>query len=96
MFGDQSYEVFYNTGVSANQFLRVEGTQHDIGIQAPSSLASDEDNVFWLGASASGFGKIYMSQGYDAISISTVPLEREIQGYTTTDDAEAFCYFSRS
>ena len=92
MFGEQSYEVFRNTGNTNNQFLRIEGTYHDIGLQAPDSLASDGANVFWLGANASGFGKIYMSQGFDAVPISTVPIEREIQTYSVTSDAEAFCY----
>jgi len=92
VFGSQSYEVFRNTGNSNNQFLRIEGTYHDYGIQAPDSLAEDGEHVYWLGASASGFGKIYQSRGFDAMSISTVPLEREIQEYTTTSDAEGFCF----
>ena len=92
VFGEQSYEVFRNTGNSNNQFLRIEGTYHDFGVQSPDSLASDGDNVFWLGSSASGYGKIYQSRGFDAVSISTVPLEREIQEYTTTNDAEGFCF----
>ena len=56
MFGEQSYEVFRNTGNANNQFLRIEGTYHDIGLEAPDSLASDGANIFWLGANASGFG----------------------------------------
>jgi hypothetical protein len=92
VFGSQSYEVFRNTGNSNNQFLRIEGTYHDFGIEAPDSLAEDGDNIYWLGSNKSGFGKIYQSRGFDAFPISTVPLEREIQEYTTTSDAEGFCY----
>ena len=33
-----------------------------------------------------------MSEGYRARPISTVPLEREIQTYATTNDAEGYCY----
>jgi len=92
LFGSQSYEIHYNTGNSNNQFLRIEGTYHEIGLHAPDSLTQNGSNVFWLGGSAQGFGKVYMSQGFDAVSISTVPIEREIHGYTTTNDAEGLCF----
>jgi hypothetical protein len=92
LFGPQSYEVHYNTGDSNNQFLRIEGTYHEIGLQAPNSLAQDGSSVYWLGGSAFGFSKVYKSQGFEPVSISTVPIERAIQGYTTTSDAEAFCF----
>ena len=91
-FGAQSYEVFYNTGNSDNQFLRFEGTYSDIGIAAPDSLATDGNSLFWLGSSQAGFGQIYMSQGFNGVPISTVPIERAIHTYTITNDAEGFCY----
>jgi len=92
LFGRQSYEVHYNTGNSTNQFLRMEGTYHEIGLEAPDSLTQDGENIFWLGASAQGFGKVYMNQGFDAVKISTIPIERAIHGYTTTADAEGLCF----
>jgi len=94
VFGKQSYEVFYNTGDSNNQFLRMEGTYHQIGNQAPSSLAQDGKSIFWLGSNAQGFGQIYRSieGGFDGIPISTKPLETAIHGYTSTTDAVGYCY----
>ena len=94
IFGKQSYEVFYNTGDSNNQFLRMEGTYHLIGNEAPYSLAEDGESVFWLGGNAQGFGQIYRSVqgGFDAIPISTKPIEQAIHGYSTSSDAEGFCY----
>lgn len=92
VFGEQSYEVFYNTGDSNNQFLRIEGTYHNIGCEAPDSVAENGNNVYWLGSDGQGFGQIFMSQGFDAVAISTVPIEREIHTYTTTSDAEGITY----
>ena len=92
MMGNQSYEWFQTTGNTTNPFLRISGTNKNIGIEAPDSLAENGNAVFWLGSSLQGFGKIYMSQGFDARAISTIPIERAIQGYTSTTDAEAFCF----
>jgi len=92
VFGSQSYEVFYNTGDSNNQFLRMEGTYHNIGCQAPYSVAENGVSVFWLGSNAQGFGQIFRSNGFDPMPISTRPIETAIHGYSTTSDAEGFCF----
>lgn len=93
-FGSQSYGVFYHTEDSINPFVRFEGSSHDIGNKAPDSLAEDGRSVYWLGASAAGFGKVYKSipGSYEAQDISPKFLEEEIASYTTTTDAEAYCY----
>lgn len=92
VFGAQSYEVFYNTGDSNNQFLPVDGVNFSIGCDAPFSVAENGKSVFWLASNAQGFGQIYRSNGFEPVSISTQPIEREIQSYSMTSDAEAFCY----
>ena len=92
IFGTQSYEVHYNTGNSNNQFLRIEGTPKSIGCEAPNSLAEDGNNVYWLSSDGQGFGQVMQSQGFDSMPISTIPMEREIHTYTTTSDAEGFCF----
>jgi len=92
VFGKQSYEIFRNTGKSNNQFLRIEGTYHNIGNQAPMSIAEDGFSVYWLGSNAQGFGQVFKSQGFDGVPISTIPLETAIQNYSATEDAEGYCY----
>ena len=92
IFGIQSYEIHYNTGDSNNQFLRIEGTPKNIGIDAPDSLAEDGENVYWLASNKAGNGQIYQGQGLDSFPISTVPIERDIHSYTTTTDAEGLCF----
>jgi len=92
LFGDQSYQVHQATGNANNPFLSIGGTDRNIGLEAPDSLAENGKAVFWLGSNSSGFGQIYMSQGFDAMAITTIPLEREIQAYTSTTDAEGFCF----
>ena len=63
VFGEQSYEVFYNTGDSNNQFLRIEGTYHNIGCEAPDSVAENGNSVYWLGADGQGFGQVFRPLG---------------------------------
>jgi len=92
MFGTQSHEVAGPTGDSNNPFLKIQGTESDIGIESPDSLAGDGDSLYWLGSDSQGFGKIYQSLGFDSQPISTVPIEREIHTYSVTNDAEGFCY----
>ena len=92
IFGSQSMEIHYNTGISTQQFLRVPGSEKSIGIQAPDSLSQDGESVYWLGSNDTGFGKVYMSQGYEPVKISTIPIERAINGYTTTNDAEGLTF----
>lgn len=92
LIGNQSHEWFYNTGDSASQFLRMQGTAKNIGIQAPDSLAENGTSVFWLASNASGYGQIYMTTDFFPVPISTVPIEQDIHSYAVTSDAEGFCY----
>ena len=92
LFGTQGYEIHRHTGNSTNRFLRIAGTERQIGLHAPDSLTSDGSSIYWVGGNASGFGKIYRSQGFEAVEISTIPIERAIHGYTTTSDAEGLTF----
>ena len=92
LFGTLGYEIHRHTGQSTNRFLRIAGTSREIGLHAPDSLKSDGTSVYWVGGSATGFGKIYRSQGFEAVPISTIPMERAIHGYSTTTDAEGLTF----
>lgn len=92
LFGPQSYEVHYNTGLSRGTFARIQGSNHGVGNIAPNSLAKNETNVFWVGGDASGHGRIYTNEGYRPAVISTHAIEQAIQRYSKIDDAIGYCY----
>lgn len=92
LIGSQSHEWFYNTGDSNQQFLRMQGTAKNIGIQAPDSLAENGTSVFWLASNETGYGQVYMTTDFFPVPISTLAIEQDIHSYTTTSDAEGFCY----
>lgn len=92
LFGPQSYEVHYNTGLARGTFARIQGTNNGIGNVAPNSLASDGESVFWLGGDDSGQGRVYRSQGYKAAPISSHAIEQAIQRYSKIDDAIGYTY----
>ena len=92
VFGPQSYEVHYNTGLSRGTFARIQGSNHGVGNIAPYSLAKSENNVFWLGGDDGGWGRVYTNVGYQAQAISTNAIDQVIQRYSKIDDAIGYCY----
>lgn len=89
---EKTTEIFFNSGNADFPFQRVEGGFVNIGIAARFSVASDGENIFWLGQNTSGKGIVYMAQGYNPQRISTHAIEFAIQGYSDFSDATAFCY----
>lgn len=89
VFGDQSFEVFYDTG---STFARIQGTHNDIGCASPDSVAKSDSNVFWVGGDDNGHGVVYMNEGYRPRRISNHAIEQTIQRYSKLDDAIGFCY----
>lgn len=92
VFGPQSYDVHYSTGLSRGTFARIPGTNNGVGNIAPNSLAKSDTNVFWLGGDDGGHGRIYTNEGYRPRVISTHPIEQAIQRYSKIDDAVGLCY----
>ena len=92
IFGTQSFEIWYDAGTSPFPFARNISIAGQIGLYAPYSLAQIQNTVFWLGSGVEGSGIIYRSNGYTPQRISTHAVEQAILGYTSIDDAIAFCY----
>lgn len=89
-FGSKSFEVWFNTGAATGTWNRLSGTPKDIGCASSQSVAKMSGHVFWLGASKEGRAIIYMSQGYEAVEISTKPLESWINSVSDVSDAIGF------
>jgi hypothetical protein len=88
LFGQETIEIWGNTGNATFPFERIRGAYIEIGCAAKYSVVNDQEGVFWLGDDLS----IYQGIGYAGKRISTYPIEKEISSYSRVDDAYAFFY----
>jgi hypothetical protein len=92
IFGENSVEVFYNSGNVDFPFQRIQGAYNELGCAAAFSVAKLDNAIFWLGADQRGKGIIYRAQGYSGIRVSTHAVEWQIQQYERIDDAVGYTY----
>jgi hypothetical protein len=92
LYGNNSVEVWYNTGASDFPLQRIQGAFNEIGCAAPHSVAKMDNGLFWLGADARGRGIVYRANGYNGQRISTHAVEWQIQSYGDISDTIAYTY----
>lgn len=92
LFGENSTEVFYNSGNTDFPFERINGAFLEVGCAAKNSVAKLDNTVFWLSADNRGEGMIFRAQGYQPQRISTHAVEYAITQYSRIDDAVAYTY----
>lgn len=92
LFGEQTSEVWFNAGTSPFPFAPHPSGYVPWGIAAPFSAAVADGALFWLGASSTGNGFILKASGFTPEVISTFPLQKVINDYTTVSDAVADVY----
>ena len=92
LFGENSAEVWVNTGNAAFPFERSGNTFIEHGCAAAGSINKLDNTVFWLGADDRGSGIVWRANGYTPMRVSTHALEVAIAGYPTISDAIAFTY----
>ena len=88
LFGDQTTEVWANTGASPFPFERVPGALLERGCAARRSPAKMDNSVFWLGDDRI----VYRAEGYQPVRISTHAIE-EVLRVGTVSDAYGMTYF---
>lgn len=89
--GEQSTEVFYNTGDLNLPFRRVGGAFLSMGCDSPKSVAKLANSLFFVGRTEAGGRQVVMTQGYQAQRISTHAIEKVLQK-SDIRQAQAFCY----
>jgi hypothetical protein len=94
-FGERSYEIWSASGTSNdNPFSFLQGSSSQIGVQAPRSLATIEEKVFFLGGSDAGLNTVFMINGISApIRISTNALEHEFATIADPAGGIGWCYY---
>ncbi len=95
LFGDETTEVWFNAGASPFPFLPRTGAFLQVGAAAAFSPAPFDGSLAWLGRSRAGNSRVYRSQGYSPVRISTHAVEHAIQGYAdagAVSDAVGWSY----
>jgi len=92
LFGENSTEVFFNSGNPDFPFERIQGAFIEQGCAAKFSVAKMDNSVFWLSADDRGQGMVQRAVGYQPQRISTHAVEFAIGGYSRIDDAVAYTY----
>jgi hypothetical protein len=94
IFGYDTTEVWYDSGAANFPFQRIPGGLIEYGCYAPYSVAIMENSIMWLGgASFSGHGVVYQTNGLVPTRVSNHTLEYKIQNvYGDITDAVAYCY----
>lgn len=87
--GENSTEVYTNTGNADFPFERVSSAVISFGTIAGASTSESDNTLIWLSQSKYGQGQVLQNNGYNIRKISTDALDDAIDGYTTTD-ASAF------
>lgn len=75
VFGSLSTQVFYVTEDADNAWQPVQSVAIDVGTEAPHSVAAGRDAIFFLGSGREGSGRVFRTQGYQVVPISTPGIE---------------------
>lgn len=92
LFGDQTTEIWFDSGDALNPFQYSPGTFIQYGCAAKFSVAKMANTVFWLGKDQSGRGMVFLANGYAPQRVSTHAVELAIQSYPEISDAFSFSY----
>jgi len=94
LFGeDNSCEVHYDTGNYNGQlFARYQGAIINVGCRARNSVATYQNNIFFLGTDIAGTLGVFSNDGMSPIRISTRGIEQLIESMGTWSDCQAFTY----
>lgn len=92
VFGEDSAEIWVNTGNADFPFERSGNVFIEHGCAAAGTIAKADNSVFWLGADELGEAIVWRADGYTPVRVSTHGVEAVLQTYATVSDAFAFTY----
>lgn len=92
LFGEQTTEVWTNTGGVDFTFSRIPGAFIQFGCKAPYSLCEADGSLYWVSQSPQGECMVLRTENYDRARISTHAIEGELQKYARVDDAIGYVH----
>jgi hypothetical protein len=92
LIGERTAEIWFDAGASPLPFQIMPGPFIQHGCSAVYSVAQIDGAVFWLSQDQAGNNVLLRGEGYLAREISTPALTNEWNSYSTTADAQGFCF----
>jgi hypothetical protein len=92
VFGQETTEVFTNTGNAEFPFERIDQAISATGCAAAHTVQSFDNTVVWLGVDDKGKGIVWKASGYSASRISTQAIESKIASVNDFSDSYAYVY----
>jgi|TARA_B100000959_G_scaffold283004_1_gene350813 hypothetical protein len=92
MIGEQTSELFYNTGNVNRVFQPYSNGIFEMGTPAPYSASSNKDSLYMIAHSGFGGYQIIRATSTTPQVISFPSLEFEMENMTSVSDAYGFCY----
>lgn len=88
IFGEETIEAWWNSGIGNPPFDRIEGGIIPVGLAALHSVASNDSGFYWLGDDKN----VYFGKGSAYQRISTTPIANEIESLSVVSDAQGHCF----
>ena len=92
LLGEQTTEVWYNSGAPEFPLQPIVGTFIEDGIIAPWTVQRLDNSIMWLNGDERGHGIAYRAQGYTPARISNHSSEHGWNQFTQISDAIAYTY----
>lgn len=92
IFGNESGEIFENTGNADFPIERAGNVFIEQGCAAKFGITKIDNTIFWIGGDKKGSGIIWRLDGARPARISTHAIEFAIQNYSTIADCIAYSY----
>lgn len=92
LFGEQTTEVWWNSGAALFPFERIDGAFIETGTISALTCCVVAGSVAWVGNDQRGRGTVWYAQGYQPQRISTHAVERALAGYANLTTSAAFAY----
>lgn len=94
-FGTKSVEVYQNTGATAFPFQVINGAFIETGCAAAATIQKINNTFVWLGTDENGDSVVWRAEGYNAVRVSTKPIERKISESSDFTGSYAWVYHER-
>lgn len=82
MFGEETIELWWNSGVGKPPFDRVQGAIIPVGIAGIHAATSNNNQIYFLGSDR----ELYALKGTSKASVTPTAIIREFQSYSTVED----------
>lgn len=92
LFGEQTTEVWWNSGNADFPFERNQSAFIETGTVSAGSVSRAASSVVWVGSDERGRGTVWHAQGFQPVRISTHAVEQALAGYSRLAEASAFAY----